>query len=222
MEITFITRELIKSDWALIIFIIAWAVIAYNRRVFTVQFEEFTKLLYSNKYIKMYKEAGELKSWFTISMAFVQFITISFLLHILWSVYTGYGLHDFFQYLQMLNAMVFVVLSKYLIEKIVAVCFDLENFAEQFNLIKVSYRNYVSMLLLPIVMILFYNRVIDSKMLPIIAGVILLTNIGLYGIIIKIYQKQINRYLYYFILYLCTFEIAPYFILYKWYTNTVM
>ncbi|WP_372473886.1 DUF4271 domain-containing protein [Capnocytophaga sp. ARDL2] len=219
MELNFITRNYIQNDWALLIFITAIGIIAYNRRVFAVQFDEFSKLLYSNKYIMLYRESSELKTWFTISMTFVQFVTISFLLHTLWSSYIGYGMQDFMQYLQMLNAIIFIVLSKYLIEKMVAVCFELEHFIEQFNLVKVSYRNYLSMILLPFAMILFYNQTIDERVLYSIIALMLLINIGLYAYIIKTYQKQIGGYLYYFILYLCTFEIAPYFILYKWYVN---
>src|SRR5690606_2620416 len=172
-----------------------------------------------NKYIKLYREESNLKSWFTISMAFVQFVSLSFLIHIFLSKFSSTELYNFRQYLQILNLLTFLILAKYLVEKIVAICFRLEDFLDQYSLVKVNYRSYLGLLLLPLAMVFFYNKTIDLLVLYIIGIALILANIFIYTMVIKIYQKQIGSYFYYFILYLCTFEIAPYYILYKWYLN---
>ena len=56
METEFIIRNFQSNDWATIFFIVALVIIAYNRWVYTVQFSDFTNLLFSNRYIKVYRE----------------------------------------------------------------------------------------------------------------------------------------------------------------------
>lgn len=220
MEIEFVLRNIETNDWATVFFIVALVIIAYNKWVYTAQFSDFSKMIYSNKYIKLYREESNLKSWFTLSMTFVQFLSLSFLIHIFISEFSEHQLYSFRHYVQILNVLTFLVLSKYIVEKIIAICFNMEEFMDQFSLVKVSYRSYIGLLLLPIVMILFYNQTIDPIVLYILGFVIILTNLFIYSLIIKNYQKYIGTYFYYFILYLCTFEIAPYYILYKWYINS--
>lgn len=220
MEIEFLLRNIQTTDWATVLFVVALGIIAYNRWVFTAQFSDFSKLIYSNKYIKLYREDSNLKSWFTISMTFVQFLSLSFLIHIFLSEFSNHEINNLVHFVQILNVLSFLVLSKYLIEKIVAICFHLEDFMDQYSLVKVNYRSYIGLILLPIAMILFYNRTIDPIVLYGLGALLILANVFIYSMIIKIYQKYIGAYFYYFILYLCTFEIAPYYILYKWYINS--
>src|SRR5690606_8664927 len=177
MEIEFLERNIHSTDWATLIFVLALGVIAYNRWVFSTQFADFSKLIYSNKYIKLYREESNLKSWFTISMAFVQFVSLSFLIHIFLSKFSSTELYNFRQYLQILNLLTFLILAKYLVEKIVAICFRLEDFLDQYSLVKVNYRSYLGLLLLPLAMVFFYNKTIDLLVLYIIGIALILANI---------------------------------------------
>ena len=105
------------------------------------------------------------------------------------------------------------VLSKFLIEKIIATTFNIEEFAEQFNLQKVSYRTFIGILLLPVNIYLFYNNASDILIYCII-GVILIINMLTYLVSLRIYQNLVVGNLFYFILYLCALEIAPYYFIY--------
>lgn len=220
MEIELLLRKIENKDWATLIFVLVLGLIAYNRWIFTSQFSDFSKLIFSNKYIKIYRDPSQLSSWFTLSMAFVQFITFSFIIHIFLSYFSTTNLASFRQFAQILNIVCFFILSKYLIEKVIAICFDLEEFINQFHLVKVNYRTYLGLAMLPITMILFYNTTISPYVMYLILSLIVIANVFIYSMIIKIHQKQLSSYFYYFILYLCTFEIAPYYILYKWYVNS--
>jgi hypothetical protein len=55
----------------------------------------------------------------------------------------GYGLKTDLILIQIITFLIFFVLSKYLIEKIIATAFHIEEFVEQFNLQKVTYRTYI-------------------------------------------------------------------------------
>lgn len=217
MKIEFLPRILHSTDWATLVFMLTIALLAVNKNIFAVRFHEYVKLFYSDKYIKIYRDSSNITSWFTISMFVVQLISFSFIIHIFLSSIEYVDLHSFIDFLQIINFFSFFILLKYLIEKIIAVCFNIEEFAEQYNLLKINYRTYLGLLLLPVAMILFYGNIDKEVALYIICGLIVVMNFILYWIIFKYYQKTINRYLLYFILYLCTLEIAPYLILYKWF-----
>lgn len=207
-------------DWATYFFVLCFAIIAINRTVFEVRFAEFTKLAWSDKYIKIYKDSSNLQSWFTISFFIVQVISYAFFLQFI-LVYS-YGPEQqggFLKFIRLLTLISSFALAKYLVEKIIATAFDIEEFNEQFNLHKVNYRAYIGMLLLPVNMVLFYNLAPKAFILYIILAFIAAGSILSYLISLRIYQKLILSKLFYFILYLCALEIAPYFFLYYWFTN---
>ena len=75
-------------------------------------------------------------------------------------------------YIQVFTFLAVFILSKYLIEKIISTTFQIEEFTEQFNLFKVSYRTYFGFILLPVNMILYYNSV-ENQWIYITLAVIL-------------------------------------------------
>ncbi|PTT01953.1 DUF4271 domain-containing protein, partial [Flavobacterium sp. HMWF030] len=115
--------------------------------------------------------------------------------------------------------LLYFILGKFLIEKIVATSFNIDEFADLFNLQKVTYRTYIGVLILPINAVLFYYDNIP-KIIPLaIIGISLCISLYSYYISIKTYQNAIISKLFYFILYLCALEIAPYYFMYYWITK---
>jgi uncharacterized protein YacL len=128
---------------------------------------------------------------------------------------------DWVLYTQIATFLIFFILSKFLIEKIIATAFNIEEFVEQFNLQKVIYRTYIGLLILPINIILFYYDTVSRNIPILIIAIILAINALTYFISIKNYQNAIFSKLFYFILYLCAFEIAPYYFIYYWFTKGI-
>ena len=212
-------RILDSKDWATVLFVLSFALIAVTKSVFENRFADFTNLIYSNKYIKVYKDSANLKSTFTLSLFLVQVISLAFFIQITLS-YFGYASKtDWLLYIQIVTLLVFFILSKYLIEKIIATSFNIEEFMEQFNLQKVTYRTYIGLFILPFNIILFYYDSISKNIPLLIIAIILIINILTYLISIKNYQNLIFSKLFYFILYLCALEIAPYYFIYYWLTK---
>lgn len=209
-----------SKDWATVVFIIAFILIAITRTAFDKRFSDFIRLIFSNKYIKTYKDSSNLLSWFTILLFIVQLISLAFFIQIALSTFGYISKTDGLLYLRTSTLTGVFILSKYLIEKIIATTFDAEEFAEQFNLQKVSYRTYLAMLLLPINIVLFYNDNISTSVIYGIIFTVLTINILIYLNSLKIFQKLILGKMFYFILYLCTLEIAPYYLIYYWFTRS--
>ncbi|MGQ7946198.1 DUF4271 domain-containing protein [Flavobacterium sp. WC2509] len=207
------------SDWVTILFIMALGIIALTKSIYENRFEDFTKLIFSDKYTRIYRDSSHLMGMFTISLFFVQIISFSFFIQIL-LCHFGYGSKtDWVLFIQIFTFVIYFILSKYLIEKIIATAFQIEEVVEQFNSQKVTYRTYIGLLLLPIdILLYYYNSILTNIPLVALYGIVIL-NSFLYLFSIKTYRKEIFSKLFYFILYLCTLEIAPYYFMYYWFTK---
>jgi hypothetical protein len=203
-----------SKDWAILLFVLAFAIVAITKSVYENRFSDFMNLIFSDKYSKVYRDGSHLRDSFTISLFFVQVISIAFFIQLSLSFF-GYGSKtDLIFYIQIITLLIFFVLSKYLIEKIIATAFNIEDFMEHFNLQKVAYRTYIGLFILPINIILFYYDTISRNIPLIIISTILIINVLIYIVSIKKYQNLIFGKLFYFILYLCALEIAPYFFMF--------
>ena len=80
-------RIIENKDWATALFVLSLILIALTKSVFENRFNDFTKLIYSDKYIKMYRDSSHLMSGFTIALFVVQIISFSFFLQLFLSYY---------------------------------------------------------------------------------------------------------------------------------------
>jgi len=214
-------RVVENKDWATILFVISFATIALTKAAFENRFAEFAKLIYSDKYTNVYKDGSHLNSSFTIALFFVQLLSFAFFIQIALATY-GYATKaDWILFIQIITFLIYFVFSKFLIEKIIATAFNIEEVIEQFNLQKVIFRTYIGLFLLPINIILFYYDSISRDFMITLISIVLISIIFTYLVSIKNYQKLIFSKLFYFILYLCALEIAPYYFMYYWFTKGI-
>lgn len=207
-------RVLESKDWATYLFILSFVFIAIARSTFETRFKDFLRILVSDKYIKIYKDSSHLMSGFTILLFVVQIISFSFFIQLLLHQLGYVSKTDSVIFARIFTFFGIFVLSKFLIEKIIAAIFNIDEFAEEFNLQKVSYRTFIGIILLPVNIYLFYNNNPSNILIFCIIGVILIINLFSYMISLKIYQNLFIGKVFYFILYLCALEIAPYYFMY--------
>ena len=215
-------RILEPKDWATCLFVFSFLLIAITKTAFEGRFSEFLRILVSDKYIKVYKDTSHLMSGFTILLFIVQVISFSFFIQILLHFFGYVSKTDWVIFLRIFTFFGVFVLSKFLIEKIVAAVFNIEEFTEQFNLQKVSYRTFIGMVLLPINIYLFYSNSSSNVLIYCTISVILIINLFSYLVSLKIYQNLLVGKLFYFILYLCALEIAPYYFIYYLITKNLV
>jgi hypothetical protein len=207
-------RVLEPKDWATYLFVFSFVLIAITKTAFETRFNDFLRILVSDKYIKVYKDPSHLMSGFTILLFFVQIISFSFFIQLVLHQFGYVSKTDWVLFVRIVTFFGVFVLSKFLIEKIIAATFNIEEFVEQFNLQKVSYRTFIGLLLLPVNVYLFYTHSLSNVLIIGILTVILAINLFTYLISLKIYQNLVIGKLFYFILYLCALEIAPYYFIY--------
>lgn len=207
-------RIIENKDWATALFVVSFGLIVLTRTLFENRFHDFIRLLISDKYLKIYKESTHLMGGFNVLLFVTNLITLSFFIQLIFH-HLGYGTKtDWILFVQIFTFLTVFILSKYLIEKIIATTFGIEELIEEFNLQKVSFRTYIGLLLLPITLLLFYNDILSNSLIYSIIGILLVINLLTYLFSLKIYQNLIISQLFYFILYLCALEIAPYYFLY--------
>lgn len=208
-----------SKDWATLLFVLCLGIVTINKSISWVRFSEFIRLAYSSKYNKIYRDSGNLLDGFTVSMFVLQLISFSFFILLVIQQFAASETNTLILYIQIFTLLSVFVLSKFLIEKIIATAFKIEEFTEQFNLLKVNYRTYLSLLLLPINIILFYNPIHSNGFFWVLIGILFTINMITYIVALKLYQNLLIRKIFYFILYLCTLEIAPYYFIYNWFTK---
>lgn len=226
-------RIIENKDWATFLFMLAFVAVAITKSAYENRFSEFTKLIFSDKYVKIYRDVSHLKSDFTIALFFVQIVSYSFFILLTMHIFsttksdwthifrsaTTIEKTDWMLFIQIATFLTYFILAKYLIEKIIGTCFNIDEFVDLFNLQKATYRTYIGILILPVNAVLFYRDDISESLPLAIIGVSLCISMFSYFISIKTYQNTIISKLFYFILYLCTLEIAPYYFLYYWITK---
>lgn len=219
LKIELHNRLIENKDWAPLLFVLCFIFILISKSAFENKFHDFKNLWFSERYVKMYKDNSHLMTLFTFLLFVVQVFSFSFFIHYL-LYYLGYiSKTDGIVFIQITIVLFVFILAKYLIEKIVATAFDVEEIIEQYNMLKVSYRNYIAMILLPITIVMYYNTPPKPYVLWVLIGVVIAINLLIYSKGIKIFRKIIIGKLFYFILYLCTLEIAPYFFMYYYITK---
>jgi len=213
-------RIMETQDWATVLFVLSFVLVAITRTAFEKRFSDFMRLAVSDKYVKVYKDSSHLMSGFTAILFVVQIISVAFFIQLALSHY-GYAVKtDWVLYIRIFTLLAVFVLSKFLIDKIIATAFNIEELIEQFNLRKVSYRTYIALGLLPVNIVLFYNNKPPEFLFFIVITAILAMNLLTYLLSLKNYQNFIAGKLFYFILYLCALEIAPYYFMYYWFTKS--
>ena len=133
-------RIIESKDWATVLFVLCVGIIAVNKTISSVRFNEFIRLAYSDKYTKIYKDSSNLMSGFTVSMFVLQLFSFSFFTLLVLNQFDKAEKTNGIVYIQIFTFLTVFILSKFLIEKIVATAFKIEEFNEQFNLLKVNYR----------------------------------------------------------------------------------
>lgn len=214
-------RIIDNKDWATVLFVLSFATIAITKSAFENRFADFVKLIYSDKYTSVYKDGSHLNSSFTLALFGVQIISFAFFIQILLSQFGYASKSDWILFIQIVTFIIYFILSKFLIEKIIADAFEIEEVIEQYNLQKVIFRTYIGIFLLPVNIVLFYNDPVSNDITTILIIIVLISCALAYILSVKNHQNVIFSKLFYFILYLCALEIGPYYFIYYWFTKGI-
>ncbi len=207
-------RIIESKDWAFMMFLLALLLVVFIKSTFEKRFFDFSRIIVSDKYHRIYKDSSNILSLFTIFIFIVNIISLAFFIQLV-AVYYGLAIpSDWVLFIRISTLLSVFILVKYLIEKIVATIFGIEEIMDEYNLTKVNYRTYVGLLLLPLTVVMYYNPGLSHALIVPLSVLLIGINLFTYAITFVRYQNFVLSKLFYFILYLCAFEIAPYYFVY--------
>ena len=122
---------------------------------------------------------------------------------------------DILMFIKIAGILGAAVLTKILFELGVGYLFDIQKLFHSYVFQQVSFLNLLGVLLLPFNSFLIFGA--PNQPILLVSTLVVSALILLRGFVksIKTYQKLIINNFFYFILYLCTLEIAPYIFIYK-------
>ncbi|MGB5608041.1 DUF4271 domain-containing protein [Eudoraea sp.] len=209
-----VQRVINNIDWitAIIFSSILFMVIAKN--LFYQRFLNFIILPFNNKYIFMYNKKDKLLNWFNIFFTLFQLLNFSLFIYLASNILSNSESDLYPVVFSIILGFLFLFLfGKILLQMGGGFVFNNNKIISEFIFKKLSYLNYSSIIMLASNIIITY--VLTDSKIVVFASIFLIVVVNVIGwiTIIKNYQKLISSYFFYFILYLCALEIAPFVII---------
>jgi hypothetical protein len=189
--------------------------IGITKLIYPKRFDEFMSVLGNSNYLKIYIRDQKFFDKFDALLFINLIISVSTFCFIIYRHVTDYNTLNINIMFKLIVGTGVVILIKVLFERLIGSLFEIDKLIDQYLFQKITYKNFLGVLLIPINAVLIFS--ISPTLTHIYVAVIFLLIINLIGLIasFKEHQSLIKPNLFYFILYLCTLEIAPYIILYK-------
>lgn len=207
------TNRIIESlDWVTLIMVGCILIIAILKIIYPKRFDDFIKLPVSNNYFLAKGKSEELRHPFSILLFVIQLISISLFVNLF---FLEKGKANVLLFLQILFVVFVFIIVKTSIEKMIGAIFSIEKLIDHYIYEKLSYRNFLSLLLIITNLIFYFSIKPALNILLILTGILFLVNMLILSYSYKNYRSLIFSNLFYFLLYICALEISPYLILYK-------
>ncbi len=181
------------------------------------RFYDFSRILYSNKYFTSHKKSLQIINRFSFSLFLLHTLLISLGLYLVFKTYGVYfeDKRGVLFFIQIFVAYAIFISVKYFFEKIIGNIFSIEKIIDNYIFYKITYKNFLSLGIFPVLILLVYGFSASKMALLILGSILILSNLLMLLSYYQKNQKLVFTHWFYFILYLCTLEIAPYFILFK-------
>jgi len=120
------------------------------------------------------------------------------------------------EFLQILFLLVFIILSKYIIEKIIGDLFKISAIINKYIFYKQAVISWFGVFcLFPLALVIYFQSLESYLFMWSVVGLLALVYMIKISSFLVSYQNYISPHWLYLILYICTFEIAPYLILFN-------
>ena len=209
-------RQIENIDWVTILIFSSLLLIVVAKSTFYNRFLNFIILPFNNKYIFMYNKKDKLINWFHIFLTIFQIINFSLFLFLSWKVFFGSEETDdmnLYIYPAILGSVLMFLVLKISLQLGNGFIFKSNRVISELIFKKLSYLNYSGIIMFIANAVLSY--VLKDSKAVVFVTFFLILSINTIGWItlLRNHQKFIAHNFFYFILYLCALEIAPWVIL---------
>jgi len=212
-------RVITSNEIFTILFVICLIVLTVAKVVFSERFKEFTLLLVNFRYVKVFSREQKFLDTFEALLFSNLIISLGIFCYLSEGFITQENASSQFNIFKFALVIGIFFLIKILVERLLSSALDIEGIVNDYIFQKISHRNFIGLVLLPVNMILVYStKLTEMGLILIVLFLFIINAIGLY-FFYKRNQIVIKRNIFYFILYLCALEISPIIILYKTVTS---
>ncbi len=208
METTLLHKPFLP--WAFPFFLLIFTIIAFLKITYPNHFWEYLKLPFDRKYIIIYEKKERKVQFFTVVSFFLQWISLSLFLYVWAQFHNIQPIVTGFLLLDIAFILLALLIFKLLIQKWIIYLFDLKGFSKSYIFTRIAYSSYAAIFIITLLFFMIYSSSLKEIYLYILLAIFFTINILSWVTIIKMNQNSIKTYIIYFILYLCTLEIAPY------------
>ncbi len=205
-------RNFFENDWLIGIYIFLILFFAIFKNYNPQKFNNFINIFVSDKYFKMIANNKDSKSLFRLLVFVFMILGFSLISFYGWCIKYQLHFNDYILFIKITTFWTTLLLGKYYIEKIISITLDLESLLDSVYLNKTSYVGLTVLLLLPLLILFQLNNWQSSVFVGITVIFIVLAYLFSFIKFITDHANKIFPNFYYFILYICGLEIAPYFL----------
>jgi len=213
----FTIRNFNDNDWITAVMLLIISMLIFAKMQHQDKFNKTLQLFYNNRYFLNYsKESNRTFNSFNITFQIIQLLSFSLLGFVLlekWSVFKNQEFSISFWNFFFFIAIFFI--GKLILIKVIGAIFRFQKLQNDLIFFKISYLNLIAICLLPLTAFLVYGKFINNYIVNISLVYTLFLFFYTYGLILVNNKKIIYNNIFYFILYICTLEIAPFLIILK-------
>ncbi|PQV51594.1 uncharacterized protein DUF4271 [Jejuia pallidilutea] len=211
-------REVPSHTLYIFLLLIGLVTIALAKSIAPKRFNDFILVISNSRYLKIYGKDQKFLDYYD-GLLFLNLVISG-------AIFCALCLEHLTNTVQINVTLIFklavgigvFMLAKVLLERLIASLFEIDTIIDNYLFQKISYKNYLGLLLLPINAILIFSITPNKNIIYAVLAILFLVNLS--GLItsFKAHQNEIKNNYFYFILYLCALEIAPYVIIYAIYS----
>jgi hypothetical protein len=206
-------RAILSNNWITIIFLVSLAVLFFLKLFEAKKLKGYAASIFNKGFIEIEAEDNSsFFSFFHIGFSFFFFLMITITGYFCANIYSHRTIFLLQDYIHVFNYVLLYMIVRFVSMSLFILLFELKQSISLFLISKRGFLYSISIGLLFLNIIYFYS--FQNKYL-------LITGVGLlflvrFLMILMINKNLIIKELFYFILYLCAFELAPLFVLFRW------
>lgn len=210
-------RHIASNDGLTLLFVAVILLFGILNKRYRQDFALFLKMPQSNAYFRVQQKSKTLFNNFNILLSVTSGLVISLCLYTFLKSVGRIEANTFewTLFVQIFIAYLAFLTIKYLAEKIIGEVFEMQKFMNKYLSFKLGIRNFSSLVTLPFIAIAVYFTDFNFSFTSVIIYTFLFFQVALLTNFYLVKRRLLTPHWFYFILYLCSFEITPYFILYK-------
>lgn len=214
MEI--IERYSLSNDLLTLVILLVLLLLVMAKQLYPYRFQDFLALFNSGKFMAIKSREHKALFGFNVLMLIIHLLSISVFIFLLYREFVDPQIKETgVLFLQIFTGYSFLVLLKITVEKIIGNVFDLDDIIDNYLFQKHAYRNFITLGVLAFSIFLVYIPHFPLWTYYLIFGCLIVATLISFSRIASKNLGLVTHNMFYFILYLCALEIAPYIVLYK-------